>query len=123
MEYWDNVKNIIHAHNTTQEWVATQCSIDFGSFKGWIAKDRLPRADDAVKIAQVLNTTVEYLVTGIEPPDSTAAAGSKAQEYSQVIDDLKIIDSSVRAGFVSAIHAVAEETRRKKNRQGGSAAS
>ena len=27
----------------------------------------MPKADAAVKIAQYLNTTVEYLVTGIEP--------------------------------------------------------
>lgn len=37
-------------------------------------KKRVPFADDAVKIAQVLDTTVEYLVTGeglptIEKPD------------------------------------------------------
>jgi len=122
MKFWDNVNTLIKAQRTTQEWLAGHCGINPSAFRSSVSKGNEPGVLKALKIAEALGTTVEYLVTGIEPPDSTAAAGSKAQEYSQVIDDLKIIDSSVRAGFVSAIHAVAEETRRKKNRQGGSAA-
>jgi transcriptional regulator with XRE-family HTH domain len=121
MEYWARVKKLIKSQNTTQEWLANHCEISLNTFKGWIAKKVLPNAAQAVAIAAALNTTVEYLVTGIEPP-AQLAAGSMAQEYSQVIENLKVLDSKVRAGFVSAIHYAAEEARRGENREKGPAA-
>ena len=32
--------------------------------QSWITKDRLPDAEQALKIAKQLNTSIEYLVTG-----------------------------------------------------------
>jgi hypothetical protein len=121
MKFWDNVNTLIKAQGTTQEWVAEHCGINPSAFRSSVSKGNEPGVLRAIRIARSLNTSVEYLVTGLEPPAS-GPADSTAQEYSQVVSDLKIIDSNIRAGFVSAIHYAAEETRRGKNRQGGSAA-
>lgn len=137
MNFWNNVKSKIREANTTQEWVASHCDIDFGTFRGWIARHRLPRADAAVKIAAALGTTVEYLITGLKPddhknrfdrpPDESGTNASVNTDnytpYKQLIADLNVLDDKVVAGFLSAINAVAEEARREKRRQGGSAAS
>ncbi|MDD7698387.1 MAG: helix-turn-helix domain-containing protein [Treponema sp.] len=32
--------------------------------QSWITKDRLPDAEQALKIAKQLNTSIEYLITG-----------------------------------------------------------
>ena len=69
MMYWERVKEVIQAQNTTQEWVSKKSQIKFGTFRGWITKNRLPNADQAVSIAQALDTTVEYLVTGTDYTD------------------------------------------------------
>jgi transcriptional regulator with XRE-family HTH domain len=62
--FWENVQAIIKFRNLRQEWVATQAGIRFGTFHGWISKDIFPRADEAVRIAAVLDTSVETLVSG-----------------------------------------------------------
>ena len=35
----------------------------YNTLQSWITKDRLPNAEQAVNIARVLKTSVEYLVT------------------------------------------------------------
>lgn len=65
--FWDNVKSLIRERNTTQEVVANECEISFATFRGWTSKGIIPKADQAASIAKYLGTSVEYLVTGIEP--------------------------------------------------------
>jgi len=62
--FWENVKKEIKSQNTTQEWVAKNSGISFNTFQGWISKNLFPRANEAIRIAASLNTTVEYLVIG-----------------------------------------------------------
>ena len=60
--FWKNVKKEIKAQNTTQEWVAQNSGISFNTFQGWISKGIFPRVNEAVRIAGLLNTSVECLV-------------------------------------------------------------
>jgi hypothetical protein len=62
--FWENVQKEIRRQNTTQEWVAKKAEISFGTFQGWIAKGIFPRANEAVRIAATLDTSVEFLVSG-----------------------------------------------------------
>ena len=43
------------------------CGIASNSMTNWAARDTIPSADTALKIAKYLNTSVEYLVTGKAP--------------------------------------------------------
>jgi transcriptional regulator with XRE-family HTH domain len=63
--FWENVKKEIKLQNTTQEWVAKKSGIALSTFQGWMRKSIYPRADEAVCIANSLNTSVECLVNGI----------------------------------------------------------
>jgi transcriptional regulator with XRE-family HTH domain len=72
--FWDTVKETIRDHDTTQEWVAKKAGVSFNTLHGWISKGVLPRADDAVRIARALNTSVEYLVTGGTEREAALAA-------------------------------------------------
>ncbi len=62
--FWENTKKEIRRQNTTHEWVAKKAGISFNTFQGWISKDIFPRANEAVRIADALDTSVEYLVRG-----------------------------------------------------------
>ena len=44
--------------------MASAVGISYNTLQSWITKDRLPDAEQALKIAQTLNTSIEYLVTG-----------------------------------------------------------
>lgn len=64
MEFWNNVKTLIKERETTQEKLCKCCGISLATFVSWIHNSRFPDAEQAVKIASALGTTVEYLVTG-----------------------------------------------------------
>lgn len=78
--FWQNVKAQIKAQNTTQEWLCKECGFILSSFRNRISLKRYPTVIEAYKIAQALNTTVEYLVTG---EDSTH--GEKITEIKNLL--------------------------------------
>jgi transcriptional regulator with XRE-family HTH domain len=61
------LKNEIRAKNTTQEWIAGQIGVPFGTFRKWMTRRTYPNIKEGIEIAKLLETSVEYLVTGIEP--------------------------------------------------------
>jgi hypothetical protein len=92
--FWENVQAIIKFRNLRQEWVATQAGIRFGTFHGWISKDIFPRADEAVRIAAVLNTSVETLVSGKSPaPQKTKT--NVSYHLSVIREHLKALEMDI----------------------------
>ncbi|WP_187427629.1 helix-turn-helix domain-containing protein [Treponema phagedenis] len=59
---------LIIKNNTKRQSVADYANIRPQAISNWISQQSLPRVDTAVKIAEYLNTTVEFLVTGKNPP-------------------------------------------------------
>ena len=64
LEFWRNVKDELSYNLITQKELASAVGISYNTLQSWITKDRLPDAEQALKIAQTLNTSIEYLVTG-----------------------------------------------------------
>jgi len=65
MDFWSRLKNEIKAKNTTQEWIARQIGVPFGTFKKWMTRKTYPDIREGIEIAKLLETSAEYLVTGI----------------------------------------------------------
>ncbi|MDC7124291.1 MAG: helix-turn-helix transcriptional regulator [Spirochaetales bacterium] len=86
MDLWERLKIEIKRNNTTQEWVAQQIGISRRTFEGWFNNKTMPKADQTIKIAKALNTTVEYLVTG-EKQDSWQSP----QRYEDIVRDLALL--------------------------------
>ena len=61
------LKNEIKAKNTTQEWISGKIGVPFGTFRKWMTRKTYPNIKEGVEIAKLLETSAEYLVTGIEP--------------------------------------------------------
>jgi len=61
------LKNEIKAKNTTQEWIADKIGVPFGTFRKWMTRKTYPNLKEGVEIAKLLETSAEYLITGIEP--------------------------------------------------------
>jgi len=104
---------LIESENTTWRWLAISIlKKSETTISGWRSTNVLPRADDAVKIASALNTTVEFLVTGEEPeflPAGEIIFYRHALKWRPVIEDLEILSPAVANGFCIAIHAAAKE--------------
>lgn len=64
LQFWQNVKEELDYNLITQKELASAIGISYNTLQSWITKDRLPDAEQALKIAKELKTSIEYLVTG-----------------------------------------------------------
>jgi transcriptional regulator with XRE-family HTH domain len=80
VDFYDRIKQLAKETKglTVQEFVLS-LGLNHDSYYSLKRAGNLPRADEALKIAQALNTSVEYLVTGTEPENSKTA----------ILDDLQ----------------------------------
>jgi transcriptional regulator with XRE-family HTH domain len=67
MDFWIRLKNEIKAKNTTQEWISGKIGVPLSTFRKWMTRKTYPNIKEGVEIAKLLETSAEYLVTGIEP--------------------------------------------------------
>jgi transcriptional regulator with XRE-family HTH domain len=67
MDFWMRLKSEIRAKNTTQEWIAGQIGVPFGTFKKWMTRKTYPNVKEGLEIANLLGISIEYLVTGTDP--------------------------------------------------------
>ena len=88
IQFWQNVKEELSFQNLTQKELATAISESYNTMQTWIKNDRYPDANQAVKIAAVLKTSVEYLVTGKAGKSKTENARS-AEMLEQLLTMLK----------------------------------
>ena len=65
MDFWMRLKNEIKAKNTTQEWIAGKIGVPLSTFRKWMTRKTYPDIREGVEIAKLLETTAEYLVTGV----------------------------------------------------------
>ena len=64
LDFWLRVKDKLDYQEITQRKLAEKISESYNTLQSWINRDRLPNAEQAVRIADCLNTSVEFLVTG-----------------------------------------------------------
>jgi hypothetical protein len=85
MTFYDRVKDIVKKNTSmTLEAFIQSLGINYGTYQTQRKAHNLPRADEALKIAQALNTSVEYLVSGSKPGTEPLIAHAQA-----LLDGLK----------------------------------
>ena len=89
LAFWNNVKDELDYKLMSQKELAAATEISYNTIQSWITKDRLPDAADSVKIAKVLDVSVEYLVTGSESPKKQAN-----DEINSILHDIKHLSAT-----------------------------
>jgi transcriptional regulator with XRE-family HTH domain len=88
MGFRENLREAIDYSGLQQKELAHKTKIHIRSIEKYLQNDgSIPSADKAVKIAQALGVTVEYLVTGKNLPDNISA--SLDPELRQLIRSIK----------------------------------
>ena len=64
LDFWLRVKAKLEYQGLTQRELAARIDVSYNTLQSWINRNRLPNAEQAVRVADVLNTSVEFLVTG-----------------------------------------------------------
>jgi len=67
IDFYERVKSLAKTKNITIEYIVGQAGLSLASYNAYRRRGNLPRADEALVIAQALGTTVEYLIMGTEP--------------------------------------------------------
>jgi transcriptional regulator with XRE-family HTH domain len=98
MDFWIRLKKEIKAKNTTQEWVAGKIGVPFGTFRKWMTRKTYPNIKEGVEIAKLLETSAEYLVTGIEPQ-------GLSEIERKLMDSYRKLDSDDKENVILAVNA------------------
>jgi len=64
MTFWERLEKALDENNITASELSRKIGIASSVIYSWKLRDSIPRADVAVKAAEILNTSVEYLISG-----------------------------------------------------------
>ena len=111
MGFWDNVLTELDYLGMTNKALAEQAGFDASNIGRGIRLKSSPSADTAVKIAKILNVSVEYLVTGeISKSESCDCINSKVfRKYAKTIQKLEQIPEKSRNSILNLIDTVNED--------------
>ena len=87
-DFYERIKNLCKEKSITQIELCEKTDINLQSHKNRIVRNVLPDSFDSFKIAQYLNTTVEYLVNGTESQDSNKSE-KMIEEITKVLEKYK----------------------------------
>ena len=83
----DRLIEEIEYHGISKTDFAERVGISLGTLNMYLYRNSIPSADIAVKLAHVLNTTVEYLVTGRANSHSQSSDWRK-QEINTILNNM-----------------------------------
>lgn len=100
MIFFENVKKLCKKKGLTIESVANNVGLTIDSYNSYKRHENLPRADIATKIADILGTTVEYLVTGEEKKELTVEDADFIFKLRQLSEK----DKNTVLGLIELLH-------------------
>lgn len=70
----DNLESLLDKNGMSQNDLARDLGLAPQTISSWKTRGTIPAADMAIRIAEKLNVSVEYLVTGKKPPSQDVLA-------------------------------------------------
>ena len=115
--FWQRVLDLLSVNNLSKADLSRMTGISTGAISSAIRRGNIPVSDNAVKIAQALGTTVEYLVTGMDrsgfgefvgEPDLNAAFQmiQKGKYKSMIAQSLPYLNLEQQQALLAVIKAM-----------------
>lgn len=111
MSFGDNLREMMKVMDVRAEELSALTDISVDTINSYLKTNgSIPSADKAVKIAKVLNTSVEFLVTGFESDKNPFPQYDifKMRRYAKTIDQLDSLPESSRYPIVDMINGMSE---------------
>ncbi len=111
MSFGDNLREMMKVMDVRAEELSALTDISVDTINSYLKTNgSIPSADKAVKIAKVLNTSVEFLVTGFESEKNPFPQYDifKMRRYAKTIDQLDSLPESSRYPIVDMINGMSE---------------
>ena len=109
MDFWARLRDAIKEQNTTQEWVSSKIGVPLSTFRKWMHRKTYPDLREGIEIAKLLETSAEYLVTGVKPKNPNEDLNEKEIK---MINAYRILTPMEQENAVVAILAWAEKRKR-----------
>lgn len=114
MSFTERLREEISYSGLVHKEIADKAGIKKRAFDMYVgSRESIPPADVAVRIANVLGVSVEYLVTGKDEKRLIVTDNPIIKKYKTVIDDLEVLPQEISSPLVNAIHFAAENERKK----------
>lgn len=115
MGFWQKVDDELAYLGKTRKELALEANFDVSYISKGIERNGIPIADTAVRIAQALNVSLEYLLD-MEKPSFAQNTGEKLQKkdiglyrkYNKTLEQLEKINQKERKVLLSLIKTMAE---------------
>lgn len=109
MGFWDNVEIELDYLGMTNKALAERVGIAASNIGKGIKMGSSPSAETAVKIANVLNVSVEYLVTGkTQNKSSNEIDLQQYHKYAKTLNELDKIPENLRIPILEMISKVSK---------------
>ena len=106
MSFKDHLREELTFQGLQIKEVANKIGISNSTFLSYVdARGSLPNVEIAVKIAQALGVSVEYLVTGKNSPKDT----QPPPDTKRIIALLSSLDSKEKEAFITLLEALANK--------------
>lgn len=89
MSFWRNVESELQYKNMTRKELAERAGFAVSGMSLGLTHNSVPNADVAVRIAEVLGVSAEYLVTGME---RNIPCKENADVIRHITADLRVLD-------------------------------
>ena len=99
LDFWNRVKALLKQKKITQEVLAKTANLNYSNLKQQIFYNRIPKAEEAAKIAAALNVSTEYLLYGEENISDIEAA--LILKFRKLTEDQKKLVMGVVANFAA----------------------
>lgn len=126
MSFWENVENIRELRDITRKELAYKADFSINSISTGLARESIPAADVACRIAHELGVSVEFLVYGRSQNDfqndkseekhlSETILDKKGnlikymEKYTDLIEDFSAISPDMQKTVGELIHKIAKE--------------
>ena len=93
--FWSSVRQLLSERKILQRDFAEQIGYNVSTLKNQMTRNISPDVDTAVKIAQALGTSVEFLVTGEESRQDVRELQEMKAKYDALSLAIKVIASTL----------------------------
>lgn len=102
-DFWRRVDEELEYKGINRTYLAKECGFSLTNIGQGIKLGSTPSAETAVKIAKVLDVSVEYLVTGNESPQRMANP-----EINEIMRDIRHLSASDLSIAKTLVHRLTE---------------
>ncbi len=106
MNFWERVDELLEEQDINKKTLAMEAGFNPSNITKGIKNNNAPSAETAVKIAQKLGVSVEYLVTGKNPQEEGEVLSAQTKELVRIYSKLSAHDKIILLALAKSMNGI-----------------